>query len=155
LEDLAAKATLEDVEEKLVSHTRQIATDIPVVGMDCLTTVLHPPSDALITATYFPLDPKPGVIASIAFDEPIWDVFGYSPWVVSPTLIASPQMFGGTIGWQFGYFNVQFHGPESDLNKAGRWYTHSHVRKQWRGVLDPAATPPEWWMPYVGPKVID
>ena len=102
-----------DVTEALmVDVIRQVSKQNQVVGPDCMSIFLLPPSCSWGRVSYIPVMPGRAVLSNPSSTREILAAF--SPWLIGPNITVAPSIMSGS-GWNFplGSYTISMDAPDN------------------------------------------
>ena len=113
-DELPSKST-EEKESLLVETIREISVSCPLVGPNCMSILLLPPSLAKAHIRYIPVTSAYAVISG---SQPYRLKVAFSPWLVGLNTIIAPSIMSGSWNTSIGPYSVFLHAPENPKVRA-------------------------------------
>ena len=95
-----------EAEGLLVNKIREVSRRSSVVGPHCISILLPPPSNPIITVRYHMATPSESSKShELDDDQRVW---GYSPWIIGPRSCYPPHLIVGGRTLKLGPFSIQY-----------------------------------------------
>lgn len=106
---LETENTVGDKEDFLKEQISEISKNVRTVGADSMVISISPPNVGIIKAVY----EARSITPEVSINDRI-QTGSYTPWIVSPNMVSSPQIFKGKISHKFGGYELHYDFPSSD-----------------------------------------
>lgn len=109
LVDSLTGKSVDETQDALVNAIRKVSHRVPVVGADCMSILLFPPSVGQAHVNYVPVNPATANLSNKS--SFIQLAVAFSPWIIGPTVVTAPSIMNGETQIGLGYYRVYLHAP--------------------------------------------